>query len=137
MPNGPLGYFLACLGLFLAIFLGESFGPVAGFIALVLWCFVCQFLRSRGDAEAHHRNWSGMVLVAALPIVFAALNLLLERGAGRAQGPFILVFGLTGVYAGAYTAATLARRKAARSLRKIEKVRVTSVRMSVIAAVSE
>ena len=115
MSNGPLAIFLAFLGLFLVMFLGESFGPMAGIIALAPWCFACQFLRSRGDSEAHRRNWRGMVLVAALPIVLALLNLLVERGAGRAQGPFILVFGLTGVYAGAYTAALLARRKAARN----------------------
>jgi len=114
MSKGPLGVFLAFMGLLLVMFFGESFGPMAAFIALAVWCFVCQFLRSRGDSEAHRGNWRGMVLVAALPIVLAVLNLLFERGSGRAQGPFILVFGLAGVYAGAYTAALLARRKAAR-----------------------
>ena len=114
MSNGPMGYFLAFMGLFLVMFLGERFGPVAAIIAFAPWCFVCQFLRSRGDSEAHRRNWRGMALVATLPIVLTVLNLALERGAGRAQGPFILVLGLTGVYAGAYTAALLARRRVER-----------------------
>src|ERR1039457_4256320 len=102
MAKGPLGVFLAFMGLLLVMFFGESFGPMAAFIALALWCFVWQFLRSRGDSEAHRLNWRVMVLVAALPIVLAVLNLLGERESGRAQGPFILVFGLAGVYAGAY-----------------------------------
>jgi hypothetical protein len=115
MSNGPLGYLLAFMGLFLVVFLGESFGPMAACIPFALWCFLCQFLRSRGDAEAHRQNWRGMVLVAVLPIGLATLNLLLERGPGRAQGLLILVFGLPGVYAGAYTASVLARKRAARS----------------------
>ena len=115
ISKGPLGIFLAFMGLVLVMFFGESFGPMAAFIAFAVWCFVCQFLCSRGDSEAHRRNWRGMVPVATLPIVLAVLNLLLERGSGRAQGPFILVFGLAAVYAGAYTAALLARRKAVRN----------------------
>ena len=115
MSKGPLGVFLAFMGLLLVMFFGESFGPMAAFIALAVWCFVCQFLRSRGDSEAHRRNWRGMVLVAAVPIVLAVLNLLGERGSARAQGPFILVFGRAAVYAGAYMAALLARRKAAQN----------------------
>src|ERR1017187_10560126 len=92
MAKGPLGVFLAFMGLLLVMFFGESFGPMAAFIALAPWWFVWRFLRSRGDSEAHRRNWRGMVVVAALPILLAVPKLLGELESGRAQGPFILVF---------------------------------------------
>jgi hypothetical protein len=56
----------------------------------------------------------GIAISASVSDLPIGLNLLGERGSGRAQGPFVLVFGLASVYAGAYTAALLARRKAGR-----------------------
>ena len=54
--------------LVLVMFIGERFGLIPGFIALAAWSGACQFVRSRGDSEAHRRNWRGMLLLATLPI---------------------------------------------------------------------
>jgi hypothetical protein len=116
ISKGPLGLFLALTGLVLVMFIGERFGLIPGFIALAAWSGACQFLRSRGDSEAHRRNWRGMLLVATLPIGIFVLVVLLERRVVMfVQGSGILIAGLGGTYVGAFAAALLARRVANRT----------------------
>lgn len=95
---------------------GEKLGVVTGLLALAAWCFTCQFLRSRGDVQAHRRNWSGMLLVGALPVAIVVLMMLVERrGIVLTGAPAILIAGVGGTYAGALAAAVIARRTVTRS----------------------
>ena len=98
------------------MFIGERFGLILGLIALAAWSGACQFVRSCGDSEAHRRNWRGMLLVAALPIVIFVLMVLREpRAVVFVQASGILIAGLGGTYFGAFAAVRLARREANRT----------------------
>ena len=112
--KGPLRIFLAVISLLVIIGVGERLGLIAGFIGLAAWCFTWQFLRSRGDADAY-RRWSRLILVSAMPITIVVVMVLLERrDVIFVQAPGILIAGVGGAYAGAFTATILARRAAAR-----------------------
>jgi cytochrome c oxidase subunit IV len=112
--KGPIRVFLALIFLLVIMGVGERLGFVAGFLGLAAWSLTLQFLRSRGDIDAH-RHWSRLALVSALPIVVVVVMVLAERRAViLVQAPGILIAGVGGAYAGAFAAATLARRAAAR-----------------------
>jgi hypothetical protein len=114
--RGPILVFLALIGLVPVMFVGERFGVIPGFVAIAAWCGACQFIRSRGDSEAPHRNWRRMALIAILPIAIFVLMVLQERpGVVFVQGSGILIAGLGGTWVGAFAASRLARRIAGRT----------------------
>lgn len=101
---------VAIISLVVVIGVGEAAGPVAGFIAFLAYCFVCQFLMSRGNVDAH-RHWPIMLI---LPVAIVALSIVLgeRREVILFQGLGILTSGGGGAYAGAVAAAMHARRAA-------------------------
>jgi phosphotransferase system glucose/maltose/N-acetylglucosamine-specific IIC component len=106
--------FVAIISFVVVIGVGEEAGPVAGFSAFLAYCFVCQFLLSRGNVDAH-RHWPIML---TLPVAIVALMILGERREVILfQGLGILTSGSGGAYAGAVAAAIHARRAPAQASR--------------------
>ena len=105
--------FVAIILVVVVIGVGEEAGPVAGFIAFLAYCFVCQFLVSRGNVDAH-RHWPIML---APPVAIVALSIMLgeRREVILFQGLGILTSGCGGAYAGAVAAAIHARRAPAQA----------------------
>ena len=108
--------FVAIISFVVVIGVGEEAGPVAGFSAFLAYCFVCQFLLSRGNVDAH-RHWPIML---SLPIAIVALIMILgeRREVILFQGLGILTSGSAGAYAGAVAAAIHARRAPAQASRQ-------------------
>lgn len=111
-----LGAFgLGVFSFLLFMFVGESVSLMAGFIALALYFFLCQFLLSRGNPEAHHEDWPIMLSLDAVMLVCLFFMIAIEKQSvifSQAQG--ILVSTCGGTYAGAVAASFTARRAALR-----------------------
>src|ERR1039457_847844 len=85
------------------------------FLLFLAYCFVCQFLLSRGNIDAH-RHWPIML---TLPVAIVALMILGERRQVILfQGLGILTSGSAGASAGAVAAAIHARRAPAQASRQ-------------------
>jgi hypothetical protein len=78
--------------------------------------FVCQYLLSRGNAQAARTDWGIVLAMNGLPLALLAGSLVVNLGAHLGQGPDILkglagvVLGIGCAYAGAVVAARTARR---------------------------
>lgn len=105
-----------CLGIlscFLFFLVGESMPLVAALLVMAAYFFICQFLLSRGRADAYRRDWPVMLALVATGIVMAIIIALMEnREVFVSQGLGILLSSWGGTYAGAVAASLTARRKA-------------------------
>ena len=114
MLRMPMGLLLGVLSFLVYMFVFESAGLLPAFSAVATFLFVCQFLLSRGHADAHRRDWRIMVALAA-PLLVVVLTMVVveRREVILAQGSVIL-FGCVGIYLGAAVASLAARRTVAR-----------------------
>lgn len=105
-----------CLGVLsfpLFIFVGESMPLFAALILMAAYFSICQFLLSRGKADAYRRDWPVMLALDATVFVLATIVALVEkREVFLSQGLGLLLSGCGGTYAGAIVASLIARRKA-------------------------
>ena len=110
-----VGVLLGVVSTVVAIFVTETAGALLRsmwptFIAVAAFLFVCQFLLSRGHAEAHRKDWPVMLAMAAPFLVSTVIMIFVERlETVLEQGP-VLLFACAGIYAGAVTASRMARR---------------------------
>lgn len=111
---GALG--LGLFSFFLFMFIGETFGLLAAFVALAIYFFLCQFLLSKRHADALREDWPVMLALDAAMLASFALMLVLEKASViLSQGPGILFATLGGTCGGAAAASLCARRVRARS----------------------
>jgi hypothetical protein len=109
-PLGALG--LGFLGFFLLMSFGEMAGPIPGFILVAAYFAVCQFLLSRGHADAYRKDWWIMIALDATVLAAVFVMVLVEkRDVILSQGPAILLSCCGGTYAGAVAASLGARRR--------------------------
>lgn len=95
------------------IAVGEGVGLAAAFVAVATYFCVCQFLLSRGHADAPRKDWRIMLALAAPLLLFTIPMVLLEKPeVVLSQGPVVL-FGGAGIFGGAMAASGAARRRAA------------------------
>ena len=103
--------------LFFAIFeaasenLGDA-GEVLAFILMAAYFFFCQFRLSRGNPDAHRKDWPVM-LALDIPWIalFIGMALTERREVVVAQGLVILVGCFGATWTGAFAASMKARRK--------------------------
>jgi hypothetical protein len=115
MLRMSMGVLLGVLSFLVYMFVFESAGLLSAFIAVATFLFVCQFLLSRGHADAHRRDWRVMLALAAPLLAVVLIMVVVERReAILAQGSVILL-ACAGIYAGAAVASLAARRSVARS----------------------
>jgi len=108
--RGLVGVLFGVVSFVAFIVVGEAAGTLPAFIAVAAFLFVCQFLLSRGHAEAHRKDWPVMLAMAAPFLVSTVIMIFVERlETVLEQGP-VLLFACAGIYAGAVTASRMARR---------------------------
>jgi hypothetical protein len=110
-----IAFLLGLVSLFVMMFVGETAGGLAAFAAMAGYFFVCQFLLSRGHADAHRKDWRVMVALDAIPVVAILIMVAVEKwGVILSQGPGMLLQTCGGTFAGAVVASVTAKRTAAR-----------------------
>ena len=106
---GAFGLGLLSFGLFM--FIGESVGVGAAFATLLVYIFLCQFLLSRGHADAHRGDWPVMLALDTPMLAIAIFVFLTEgRSVFENQIPGMVLSTCGATYAGAVAAAMMARR---------------------------
>jgi hypothetical protein len=112
-----LGAFLLGLPSFLLLmFIGETLGLLAAFASLTVYFFICQFLLSRGNADALRGDWRIMLALDAVILLSVLIMVLVEKQQTiLAQGPGLLLACCGGTLAGAFVASRVARGAAGRS----------------------
>ena len=119
MKKEPVALVLGVFSFFLFFFIGEtaSFhwgdtGLIVAFIMMAAYFFICQFLLSRGNPDAHRKDWTVML---ALDVIWIVLLIVMVFGEKRevvlSQGLGILVACFGATWAGALAASLAARRK--------------------------
>ena len=113
-------FLLGVLSFVVFMFVGETadniFGviaaPIATFILMAAYFFICQFLLSRGNPHAFYKDWPIMLVLNATIIVVLFVSVLVEK-----QGVVFLIQALgillacfAGTIAGAVVASLVARR---------------------------
>jgi len=105
-----------CLGIlscFLYFLVGESTPLFAALIVMAAYFVTCQFLLSRGKADAYRKDWPIMLALVATALVMVTIIILVEnRDVFLSQGLGLLLTSCGGAYAGAVVASLAARRKA-------------------------
>ena len=116
MPEIVIAFLLGLFGFFVMMFVGETAGLVAGFVATAAsYCF-CQFFLSRKNADAYRKDWPVMLVLDAVVLVGLLIMVLVEkRDVILSQGPGILISTCAGTYLGAVVASLTAKRTVARS----------------------
>ena len=105
---------LGFLSFFLYIFVGESMPLFAALILMAVYFLICQFLLSRGKADAYRKDWPVMLALEATVFVLVTIMALFEnREVLLSQGLGLLLSSCCGTYVGAVVASLTARRKAA------------------------
>ena len=109
----PLVAFLLGLLSFLVVMLiGETVGPLAAFVSMGAYFFICQFLLSRGNIDANREDWPIMLALNATVLGMVLIMVLVEkREVVLSQGPGMLLSACGGTYAGAVAASLIARRR--------------------------
>lgn len=123
MSRAWIAFLLGLGGLFLYMFIGESFsdyygenaGYAAVFILVTAYFFICQFFLSRGNPNAFLKDWPIMLALDAV-LLFCLIPMASceTQEVVLAQGSVILLSCCGGTLAGAFTASRVARRKAGR-----------------------
>lgn len=122
MPRTKAAFFLGLFSVFLFFFLGERLSYYHGnvglfitFVVMLAYFFTCQFFLSRGNPDAHRKDWPVMVALDAVLLLLLIPMVVLERGAAvLAQGLGILVSCCGGTWAGAFAASLRARSRGKR-----------------------
>ncbi len=97
------------------MFVGETVGPVARFVALAAYCCLCQFFLSRKNADAYRTDWLIMLALNAIVLGAVFIMVLVEKWPViLSQGPGTLLGACGGTYLGAVMASLSAKRTAAR-----------------------
>lgn len=90
--------------------IGETAGLLAAFLSLAVYCFVCQFLLSRHNADALRRDWPVMLALDAPLLLTVLIMVLVEKqDVILAQAPGILLSVGGGTLAGAVVASKTAK----------------------------
>jgi len=120
MSKALMAFFLGLLSFILFMFVGEAamyhIGEAVGlFVALILmaaYFFICQFLLSRGNPNAHRKDWPIMLALDSVPLLLVFIMALAERREViLSQGLGILISCCGGTLAGAVAASVAARRR--------------------------
>src|SRR5664279_5065138 len=105
MPKIVIAFLLGLFGFFVMMFVGETAGQVAGFVALAAYCCFCQFFLSRKNADAYRKDWPVMLALDAVVLAGLVIMVLVEkRDVILSQGPGILLATCGGTYLGAVVA---------------------------------
>jgi uncharacterized membrane-anchored protein len=117
-------FFLGVLSFVVFMFVGETadniFGviaaPIATFILMAAYFFICQFLLSRGNPHAFRKDWPIMLVLNATIIVVLFVSVLVEQRTAvfLTEALGILLACFAGTIAGAVVASLAARRRARR-----------------------
>jgi uncharacterized membrane protein (UPF0136 family) len=121
MPKAKAGvaFILGVFSFFLFMFIAETLmyrygnaGLFVAFVVMFVYFFACQFFLSRGNPNAHRKDWPVML---ALDVVwmaaFIGMVLAERREVVIAQGLGILVSCIGATWAGAFAASMKARRR--------------------------
>ena len=108
MKKEPVALVLGVFSFFLFFFIGEtaSFhwgdtGLIVAFIMMAAYFFICQFLLSRGNPDAHRKDWPVMLALDVIWIVLLIVmvfgekrEVVLSQGLGReeVQGAGVRLF---------------------------------------------
>ena len=79
MSKVVIALFLGITGLCIGFAVGEGSGLVAGFVTLGVYCFVCQFLLSRKNANAYRQDRPVMLSLDAAWLYILGVMFLKER----------------------------------------------------------
>jgi hypothetical protein len=110
-----IAFLLGLFGFFVMMFVGETAGLIAGFVALAAYYCFCQFFLSRKNADAYCKDWPVMLVLDATVLAAVFIMVLVEKwDVILSQGPGILISTCGGTYLGAVVASLTARRTAAR-----------------------
>ncbi len=106
-----IAFLLGIIGLFIGFEVGEGAGIAVGFVTLGVYCFVCQFLLSRKNANAYRKDWPVMLaLDAAWLCILCVMFLKEHQNLMDSQGPAILLATCGATYLGAVVASLTAKR---------------------------
>jgi hypothetical protein len=119
MPKASLAFLLGFIGFLLLFFIVEpathhlgDVGLIPTFLLMAVYFFICQFQLSRGNPNAHRKDWPVMLALDAVCIAALFVMILSERlEVVLAQGIGILVSCFGATWAGAFAAAKKAGRK--------------------------
>ena len=115
MAKPVIAFFLGLLGFLVVMFVGETAGLVAGFVALGAYYCFCQFFLSRKNPDAYREDWPLMLALDAILLLVVFVMVLVEKWPViLSQGPLFLLGGCGGTYLGAVVASLTAKRTAAR-----------------------
>src|ERR1039458_9960090 len=79
MPKTLVAFLLGVFAFFVGMFVGETAGPVAGFVALAAYYCFCQFFLSRKNADAYRKDWPVMLVLDAPVLVGVLIMVLVEK----------------------------------------------------------
>ena len=115
MSKMVIAFLLGLFAFFVGMFVGETAGPVAGFVALAAYYCFCQFFLSRKNADAYREDWPVMLVLDAPVLVLVLIMVLVEKwDVILSQGPGMLLATCGGTYLGAVVASLTAKRTVAR-----------------------
>ena len=115
MPKTLVAFLLGVFAFFVGMFVGETAGPVAGFVALAAYYCFCQFFLSRKNADAYRKDWPVMLVLDAPVLVLVLIMVLVEKwDVILSQGPGMLLATCGGTYLGAVVASLTAKRTVVR-----------------------
>ena len=87
-----IAFFLGLCSFLVMMFVGETAGFPAMFATIVMYFFTCQFLLSRGHADAHRKDWRIMLALDAIPVVAVLIMVAVEKwDVILSQGPIVLL----------------------------------------------
>ena len=116
MPKTLIAFLLGLFAFVVVMAVGEGSVLLAGFVALAVYCCLCQFLLSRKNADAWRTDWLVMLSLDAIMLISVVIMVLVEkRDVILSQGPGMLLATCGGTYLGAVLASLAARRTAARA----------------------